>query len=563
VSREASEHALIASAAAEQGHVVLIGSNHQENLALQYLAAALEGAGFSVDLLGFNDRSDAPFVLERIRLQPPLLVGIQIAFQYTVDDCLWLARALRDDGYRGHITSGGHVATFCYAELLSDGSPLDSVVRHEGEVTLLEIVTRLSEQRDLVGVQGSVHRGTGQLCCEPTRLLPRKLDELPLPRRPKQPYRVAGVPIAFALTSRGCHGDCNYCCINAFTRSAGGPAYRLRSPAAVAEELGMLARRGVRVVFVQDDLFILPSERAALARIEALSDALMASGVPALAFWIKGRPESITAPVLEAAKRLGAIHLFLGIENASAERLAYLGRTHQPADAERALALCEAAGVHPSFNVMLFDPDSTLADVEQNLDFLERHVDLPWNVCRTEIYPGTHLFERLAGAGRLMGDFRSWGYRMMDPQAELLFRILRVSLHERALATTSLHNRLISLAFAWQLHARLFPGPETSEIVAQARELGREVRADTVAILRRALAWVIEHRAEMSDGKGAASVTGVSAYAVAEGRAAGLRDFPRHQRAERLWDLLHARGQMLTAERAEAPIRFTAAGTAS
>jgi hypothetical protein len=534
----------------------LVGSNHQENLALQYLAAALECGGFSVDVIGFNDRADAPFVLSRLHERPPLLVGIQIAFQYTVDDNLWLASALRTDGYVGHLTAGGHVATFCHQELLAEGSPLDSVVRHEGERTLLEMVTNLSAGKDITGITGCVYRKPSGLYVEQTRPLMRDLDDVPLPRRPAQPYRVAGVPIAFLLTSRGCHGDCNYCCINAFTRNAGGPAYRLRSVAAVATELSALVARDVRAVFIQDDLFILPSERAALARFASLSEAFAERRLPTLAFWIKGRPESLTRPVLEAAKRFGALHLFLGIENASAERLRYLGRTHRPEDAERALALCAEVGVHPSFNVMLFDPETTLDDVERNLDFLERYVDLPWNVCRTEIYPGTHLFSQLTDEGRLVGDFRSWGYRMTCPEAELLFRILRVSLHERALATTSLHNRLISLAFAWQLHCHLFNDAETRAIAEEARALGRAVRNDSVAMMRRALAWVKENSEGStfaSETNRSARSTKVSQFAVAEGRAAGVRDFPRHQQAERLWDLLHARGQYLC-ERRTVPI---------
>jgi anaerobic magnesium-protoporphyrin IX monomethyl ester cyclase len=545
MSREASSHAILAPERSSRGHVLLVGSNHQENLALQYLAASLESSGFSVDLVGFNERVDAPLVLARVKAQAPILVGLQIAFQYTVEDCLWLAAALRADGYRGHLTAGGHVATFCYQELLVEGGPLDSIVRHEGERTLVEMVQRLEQGSSLDGVAGCAFADKKAPRLEAGRPLTKKLDELPFPSRPAEPYLVAGVPIAFLITSRGCHGDCNYCCINAFTRDAGGPGYRLRAPQQVAEELAELASRGVRTVFLQDDLFILPSEGPALRRIAELAEAFAARGLPRLGFWIKGRPESITRPVLRAARELGAIHLFLGIENASAERLQYLGRTHKPDDAERALALCREEGVHPSFNVMLFDPESSLAQVEDNLEFLGRHADLPWNICRTEIYPGTHLFEQLSKEERLIGDYRSWGYRMIDPAAELLFRILRVSLHERALATTSLHNRLISLAFAWQLHAQLFPCADTEAIAVEAQELGRAVREDTVGMLRRAVQWVKSECSPSGDVAHPERNAKVAAFAVDEGMRAAQRDFARHQRAERLWDLLHARGQRL------------------
>lgn len=539
MSREALEHAILSASPTTGRHVVLIGANQQENLALQYLASALEEAGVSVDIVGFNERADAPRVLQRVQQLKPLLVGVQIAFQYTVEDCLWLVRALREQNYSGHITSGGHVATFCYEQLLAPGSPLDSVVRHEGEATLVELVARLVAGQDLTGILGLVHRVDNDLVISNPRALRLNLDEVAPPRRPQMPYLVAGVPIAFLIASRGCHGSCNYCCINAFTRDAGGPGYRMRSEDAVAEELAILAGRGVRTVFLQDDLFILPNQQAAIGRIERLRVACSRRNVPKLGFWIKGRPESITAPVLQAARELGTIHIFLGIENASKDRLKYMGRTHQPEDAERALSLCAEAGIHPSFNVMLFDPESCLDDVERNLDFMERHAGLPWNFCRTEIYPGTHLFACLSKLHRLQGNYHSWGYRMTDNAAELLFRIVRVSLHERALATTSLQNRLISLAFAWQLHGFLFPGPESSAIAQAAHALGLQVRLDTVAMLRRALEWVRERSAAELQS----FPLEANHFAVAEGRAAGMRDFPRHQLADRLWDLLHARGQ--------------------
>jgi hypothetical protein len=202
--------------------------------------------------------------------------------------------------------------------------------------------------------------------------------------------------------------------------------------------------------------------------------------------------------------------------------------------------------VNPSFNVMLFDPDCCLDDIERNLDFMERHAGLPWNFCRTEIYPGTHLFARLSAEHRLRGNYHSWGYEMTDPAAELLFRIVRVSLHERALATTSLQNRLISLTFAWQLHGFLFPGVESSAIAREAYDLGLQVRLDTVAMLRRAVQWVRERQPK--DAQSFPADAGQ--FAVAEGRAAGLRDFPRRQYADRLWELLHARGHRLCAAHA-------------
>jgi hypothetical protein len=294
------------------------------------------------------------------------------------------------------------------------------------------------------------------------------------------------------------------------------------------------------VFFVQDDLFVLPGERPAVARMRKIQDAIAERGVRDVVFWIKGRPENITPAVANAAREMGAIHMFLGVENASSKRLKYLGRTHLPIHNDSAIENCRAADIVPSFNFMLFDPDCSLADVACTLDMAEQHPDLPWNVCRTEIYSGTGLKERLAAQGRLEGTYRSYGYRMRDERAEVLFRILRVSFNERALAIDSVLNRLISLSFARQLHSRFFPCERTTEIDRAVTELGVDVRRDTVKRLREAMAFV--ESVDLRD------VRAVNRFAVEQGLAIGKHDMPLRARTKALWDFLHARGRLRSAD---------------
>ncbi len=260
---------------------------------------------------------------------------------------------------------------------------------------------------------------------------------------------------------------------------------------------------------------------------------------------MKGRPETITPAVAQALREMGVIHLFLGVESASAERLGYLGRTHLPSHNESAIAACRAEAIVPSFNFMLFDPDCSLADLEATLTLAEEHLDLPWNVCRTEIYSGTALRDRLEQEGRLEGDYRSYGYRMRDARAEVLFRIIRISLHERALAIESLLNRLISLSFARQLHERYFPGSHTDELSRRVMEIGIEARQDTVRALYEAMAFV--ENADLGDG------ARIRRFAVSQALAINAADAERRRATEELWQHLTLRGATLMARRGVAP----------
>ncbi|MBN2529563.1 MAG: hypothetical protein JXR76_24455, partial [Deltaproteobacteria bacterium] len=61
------------------------------------------------------------------------------------------------------------------------------------------------------------------------------------------------------------------------------------------------------------------------------------------------------------------------------------------------------------------------------------------------------LYYCQASRGRLQGDYRTYGYTMADRGAELLFRILRVSLREHAFHADRLLNKRIALSFSRQI----------------------------------------------------------------------------------------------------------------
>jgi len=541
LARPQGQAGRVPAVAANGVRAVLIGPIQQENLALQYLASAARAAGHEASVVAYADRSDLEATLRDTLAQRPALVGLGIAFQNNIADYLVLLRALRERGYAGHLTCGGHVPTFCYRELLRDEPGLDTVVRHDGEATLVQMLDALARGDQVADIPGLVWRRGEQVVPGPLRVADADLDALPWPGRSARGYSVGGLPVEFVIMARGCIGECNYCSIAAYTTEQ-QKRYRLRAPEAAAAEIAALHHeRGARVIFVQDDLFVLPSERKTVERTERLTRALQAQGADDLVFWVKARPETVTPAVAAALRAMGAIHVFLGVESASPERLQYLGRTHEPAHNDSAIAALRAEGLVPSFNFMLFDPDCDLDDIARTLALAERHLDLPWNVCRTEVYSGTALRERLEREGRLQGDYRSYGYSMRDARAEVMFRIVRVALHERALAIESLLNRLISLSFARQLHLRYFPGAASDALAEQVMTLGIEARRDTVRALRETLDYV--RSADLADA------AAVRRYAIEQAFAINAADAERRRSTEELWQHLTLRGALLMAQR--------------
>jgi radical SAM superfamily enzyme YgiQ (UPF0313 family) len=246
--------------------LVLVGPIQQEPLSLQYLAAAATRAGHRAEVVAYSYRSDLDAAVRAIVARAPDVLGFGLAFQNSIEDYLAIMRAVRPAGFRGHMTCGGHVPTFCWEELLRDVPDLDTVVRHEGEHTLVEMLAQLGEGRPPRDIAGLVWREGGALVKGAVRPPEIELDALPVPARSPEPYLVGGLTVDFVITARGCVGECSYCSIAAFGAEGGVP-FRLRRPEHVAAEVAALYReRGARVIFVQDDLFILPSEKKTVAR---------------------------------------------------------------------------------------------------------------------------------------------------------------------------------------------------------------------------------------------------------------------------------------------------------
>ena len=198
-------------------HVLLVGPEFEENLSLRYLAAALRQAGHTASLARFDSPEYLEGVVQQVRREQPGLVGLSMVFQVRAREFYELARALRRAGYTGHLTAGGHFATFAYEPMLKDLPELDSVVRQEGEETLVDLagaLQRRAGREELAAVAGLVVRGPdGEAIAASRRRQVDNLDTLPFPARDTPPERHLGVPTAYLVGSRGCYADCDYCCI--------------------------------------------------------------------------------------------------------------------------------------------------------------------------------------------------------------------------------------------------------------------------------------------------------------------------------------------------------------
>ncbi len=463
--------------------VLLVGAELEENLALRYLASALEAAGHTPHFATFNGPGDTGDVLDAVARTRPALVGMSMTFQFRAREFGALASALREHGYGGHVTGGGHFPTFAYRECLEAFPAIDSIVRHEGEVTIVELcraVERGGRLADLAGIRGLAYRADdGAVVASEPRPLIEDLDALPFPKRTGQPQLHLGVPAAFMVGTRGCFGHCTFCCIHAYLKSAGGQMYRWRSPENVADEMAELRRtRGARMFVFHDDDFFTRDHDRDLARMEALRDALKARRVDDVALVVKARPDDVDERVFSVLREIGLLRVYIGIEAGSTQGLRTLGRSVDLQTNRRALEFLRDRDVYACFNMLVFDPESRLESLRQSFAFLREYADVPMNFCRTEIYVGTPLMTKLEREGRLRGDVFGWDYAIRDPRAERAFRVFASAFLDRNFRCDGLMNSTLGLGYHLHLLRTFYPHALTQQLREMTTETTRAVNLD-------------------------------------------------------------------------------------
>ena len=468
--------------------IALVGPEIEENLSLRYLASSLAAAGYAAEIIPYNGPHHFGSALAAIleAPEPPLLVGLSLAFQWRAMDLLALAMALREQGYQGHLTTGGHFATFAARELLTDFTELDSVVRQEAEGTLVALARAVETGAPLAPIAGLAYREAGAvtLTCLPP--VP-DLAALPVPDRRGTPAACFGHNIAPLVSSRGCYANCTFCCIAAWhEQTLPGRRYRIRDVDAVADEMVAEAtERDIEIFVFHDDNFFVPGHKKNLERFHALADALEARGMPRYATVVKARPTDVDPDVFRVlVERLHCIRCYIGIETDSDQGLETLRRWARPRQNHEALEIARSLGLYTCYNMLVFDPDTTMETLAVNLDFMDAAADSPFNFGRVELYAGTPLLHRMQQEGRVRGDYMQWDYDLHDPQIERMFDLTLDAFRARNYGSEALNNRIMATRFdievARKFHPDLYLPSWRERGIALSVALGR----DSVAGLR-------------------------------------------------------------------------------
>lgn len=417
--------------------------------------------GYSVHVVDIEQ--DPEEILKTALTINPLLIGFSLIFQFYINSYGELVRAFRSFGIRCHFTMGGHFPSLSYQQTLELVPELDSVVRFEGEMTLVELADALSTGQDWRSIPGLAYLRDQEVVATPARPLVEDLDQLPYPERNYQPETVLGRSIMPILASRGCARTCSFCSIHTFYRAAPGKVVRTRKPAEVVREMRMLhEERGITIFLFQDDDF--PLFGTVWRRwANEFVDELHRSRLPERVIWkMNCRADAVDRDLFIRMRDAGLYLVYMGLESGSEQGLETLHKQITVEQNLRAVSILKSIGLMWEYGFMLLDPSSTFQSVRENLNFLRTILAdgcLPVTFCRMLPYDGTPIKDELVRTGRLRGDVCNPDYDFLDSRLEEFYEGLTSVVNVRGWIH-GLEAVTLQLATAWHEVAvmeRLFP----------------------------------------------------------------------------------------------------------
>lgn len=344
-----------------------------ECLGLGYLAAYLRHYGYLVEIIdGHVQRYDIDEAIAEIKVREFDVLGISIDSSLVFPHAARIfqeIKAWKDT----HITLGGYFPTFSYESILRKHPEVDSIVRFEGEQTLLELIAQIKRGEEWKSISGVAYRTPQGVFATPPRDLVSDLDVLPFPARDTLPrlLEIGGLPQISA--SRGCPGRCSFCSIFCFFRASKGKAWRARSPENIVEEIEILQKDyGCDELWFVDDNFLGPG-KGGRKRIRDLLTLLDKREIKLSRIDYSCRPDSVVEDpgLIALTADRGAKMIYLGVEAGVQRILDLYNKGTTVEQNKKAIQIIKNSHAHLKVEFIFFNPWITFDEVKETLSFLE------------------------------------------------------------------------------------------------------------------------------------------------------------------------------------------------
>lgn len=396
--------------------VALITLNDYDNLGVGYLAAVLGKNRFKVKVI--DARRKKYIVLKILKAIDPIVVGFSVIFLNNIKIFSDLIPYLRNRGIKCHFTAGGNYASLNYNELFEIIPQLDSIVRFEGEYTLLGLVKSIQSGSDWKKTNGILFQEDRKIIINPLQHVEQDLDKFPYPSRYKIKTYAFKKRFTTILAGRGCVYNCTFCNTREFYRQASGPIKRIRKPKMVVREMESLFRENRCSIFLfHDDDFPIRT-KSGLNWVSSFCYEIERIGLKDKIMWkINCRPDEVNEESFLLMKKNGLFLVFLGIEDGTDNGLSALNKNMSVEECLNGISILRRLGIEFDFGFMLFQPSTTFISLNENLSFLRQicgdgYAPITFN----RLLPsyGTRIEKELLNSGRLKFKDGAYDYEFID-----------------------------------------------------------------------------------------------------------------------------------------------------
>ncbi|MFN8166311.1 MAG: radical SAM protein [Bacteroidia bacterium] len=379
-------------------------------LATLYAASLLRENNFDVQVFDpmfeFSAEAISP-VIESFK--PDYLVIYDDGFNYLTKMCL---TNMREAAFRMlKIASDKNIITAISSSDSTDHSldylqhGANYIIRGEGEITLLELLTGLAKgNSQLDQINGLAFLKEDKMVTTPKRDVLRDLDVLPHPAWDlidvsgyKNRWRKSGTHFSLNIsTTRGCPFHCNWC-----AKPIYGNRYNVHSPKYVTDEIKFLKEKfGANYFWMTDDIFGLKP-----GWVKEFAD-LIEKEIPGIRFKIQSRVDLLTTEnTVEHLARAGCDAVWMGAESGSQKILDAMDKGTTVDQIREATALLKKNKIHPAFFLQFGYPGETMKDIRMTLKMVEELQPDDIGISVSYPLPGTVFYERIK---REMGQKKNW-----------------------------------------------------------------------------------------------------------------------------------------------------------
>jgi anaerobic magnesium-protoporphyrin IX monomethyl ester cyclase len=293
---------------------------------------------------------------------------------------------------------GGQHFTALANECLINYPEIDFIIRGEGELTLLDLVKIVEQEKSPIKVDGISFRHGDNIVHNPPRALIHNLDDLPFPgyhfienNMDKYHFKMMAhnnAGYAMVEASRGCLHKCTFCSQWPYW----GGRWRSKSPKRIADEMEHIYNEyDISFLWLTDDNLGLGK------RTSDLCDELIKKGVSDNITWfIQARSDDIVhnKKILPKMRKAGNYWIMAGLERHDDETLTNYHKGIKPADSKLSMDLLKENDIFAQATLIIGDRNDSHHSIQQLRDFVNYvDPDLAIFMVLTP-FPGTDLYDK-------------------------------------------------------------------------------------------------------------------------------------------------------------------------